>query len=329
MEMSRDLKQRAGFGVLIKRNLNICFLVFIILFGVLFANNFTSLANIQNLLRQITTNAILATGFSICYIADGFDLSQGNVCSACACVALTVLNATGSVLIAVGAALAVGLGFGLFNALVCKFIKGDGNDSYIVTLATSMIALGFAYVYTGGGRTVTADSALAATETYRAVARGSTFGVTNLAFLAAAVMLVGAFILKKTKLGRRFYLVGANKTAAYMSGINSHSYRAYAFIISGICVAIACIAVTARNGTASATCCKGFENDAAIATIVGGNAPGNGKSGIICTLIGVLCLGVMSNVMNLMRVDSTIQTIIKSVVLILALYAQLVKSRNS
>ena len=114
-----------------------------------------------------------------------------------------------------------------------------------------------------------------------------------------------------------------------MSGINSHNYRAYAFIISGICVAIACIAVTARNGTASATCCKGFENDAAIATIVGGNAPGNGKSGIICTLIGVLCLGVMSNVMNLMRVDSTIQTIIKSVVLILALYAQLVKSRNS
>lgn len=329
MEKIKEQKRLHKLGILLRNNLNICFLVFMILFGVLFAKKFTSPANLQNLLKQMSVNAMLATGFSICFIADGFDLSQGNVCSACGCVALSVLINTGSWLLAMGAALLVGLLFGMFNALVCKVIKGDGNDSYIVTLATSMIALGFAYIFTNGGRVVTLDNALPETVAYRIIAKGKVLGIPYIALLAMFVMLVGAFILKKTKLGRRFYLVGANKTAAYMSGINSHNYRAYAFMISGLCVAFAAIAVTARNGNVAATTCAGYENDAAIATIVGGNAAGNGKSGMVYTLIGVLSLGILSNVMTLMHIDSVVQTVVKGIILIAALYAQMIKAKNS
>lgn len=329
MVKNRETGKSFNIGLFIKRNLNVCFLIFMILFGVLFAKNFTRTANLQNLLKQMSVNAILATGFSICFIADGFDLSQGNVCSACGCVALTVLVNTQNWVLAMVASLATGLAFGLFNATICKMIKGDGNDSYIVTLATAMIALGFAYLFTKGGMVITLDNNLPSSVAYRWIAKEKIFGIPTIAILAAFVMLVGSFVLRKTKLGRRFYLVGTNKTAAYMSGINVHNYRAYAFMISGICVAIAAIAVTARNGNVNATTCSGYENDAAIATIVGGNATGNGKSGMICTLIGVLSLGILSNVMTLMHIDSMVQTVVKGIILILALYAQMIKNKNS
>lgn len=329
MVKNNETNKSFNLGLFLKRNLNVCFLIFMILFGILFAKNFTKTANLQNLLKQMSVNAILATGFSICFIADGFDLSQGNVCSACACVALTVLVNTQNWVLAMASSIVIGIIFGMFNAVICKMIKGDGNDSYIVTLATSMVALGFAYLFTKGGMVITLDNNLPSTVAYRLVAKEKIFGIPTIAILAMCVMLTGSFILKKTKLGRRFYLVGTNKTAAYMSGINSHNYRAYAFIISGICVAIAAIAVTARNGNVNATTCAGYENDAAIATIVGGNATGNGKSGMLCTLIGVLSLGILSNVMTLMHVDSIVQTVIKGVILILALYAQMIKNKNS
>ena len=117
MEKIKEQKRLHKLGILLRNNLNICFLVFMILFGVLFAKKFTSPANLQNLLKQMSVNAMLATGFSICFIADGFDLSQGNVCSACGCVALSVLINTGSWLLAMGAALLVGLLFGLFGSI--------------------------------------------------------------------------------------------------------------------------------------------------------------------------------------------------------------------
>ena len=291
------------------------------IFGGIFANNFFSVGNFQNLLNQIAINGVLTIGFSVVYIIDGFDLSQGNVVSACACVGLTILNQTHNILLAFLASAAVGIVFGLANGLIGKIIKGDGSDSYLITLAMSLVALGFAYIWTKG-LNIQCDSEMTA---FRNIARGKLFNIPNTTIILVVFMIAVHFVLKKTTFGRKLYYVGANKKAAYMGGINAHNIRMYAFVFSGLCAALAAIIMTARTGSANPMCGNNYETDAAIATIVGGNAPGDAKSGMLRALFGILCLGLMRNIMNMMNVNANVQTVIKGCVLLVALYALSVK----
>ena len=110
-----------------------------------------------------------------------------------------------------------------------------------------------------------------------------------------------------------------------MCGINAHNIRMYAFIFSGLCAALAAVIMAARTGSANPMCGNNYETDAAIATIVGGNAPGDIKSGMLRALFGILCLGLMRNIMNMMNIDANVQTVTKCCVLLIALYALSVK----
>ncbi len=310
-------KKQFDIGWFVINNFGLLMICLMIVFGGIFANNFFTLGNLQNLLSQIVINGILTIGFSVVYIVDGFDLSQGNVLSACACVGLTVLNSTHNILFTFLSAIAVGVTFGLANGLIGKVIKSDGSDSYLVTLAMSLVALGFAYIWTKG-LNIQCDQEMTA---FRNIARGKVGSIPNTMIILVIFLLLIHFILKKTTVGRKLYYVGANRKAAYMCGINSHNYRMYAFMFSGFCAALAAIVMTARVGSANPMCGNNYETDAAIATIVGGNAPGDSKSGMLRALFGILCLGLMRNIMNMMNVDANVQTVVKCILLLVALYA--------
>lgn len=310
-------KKQFDIGWFVINNFGLLMICLMVVFGGIFANNFFTLGNLQNLLSQIVINGILTIGFSVVYIVDGFDLSQGNVLSACACVGLTVLNSTHNILFTFLSAIAVGVTFGLANGLIGKVIKSDGSDSYLVTLAMSLVALGFAYIWTKG-LNIQCDQEMTA---FRNIARGKVGSIPNTMIILVIFLLLIHFILKKTTVGRKLYYVGANRKAAYMCGINSHNYRMYAFMFSGFCAALAAIVMTARVGSANPMCGNNYETDAAIATIVGGNAPGDSKSGMLRALFGILCLGLMRNIMNMMNVDANVQTVVKCILLLVALYA--------
>lgn len=316
-------KKQIDVGWFVVNDFGLILIFLMIVIGGLFANNFFTFGNLQNLLSQIVINGILTIGFSVVYIIDGFDLSQGNVLSACACVALTILNATHNMLFTFLAAILVGIIFGFANGMIGKVIKSDGSDSYLVTLAMSLVALGFAYIWTKG-LNIQCDSTMTA---YRDIARGKLFGIPNIAIILIIFLILIHFALRKTAIGRKLYYVGANKKAAFMCGINAHNYRMYAFMFSGFCAALAAIIMTARTGSANPMCGNNYETDAAIATIVGGNAPGDSRSGMLRALFGILCLGLMRNIMNMMNIDANVQTVVKCIVLLIALYALSVKKR--
>lgn len=314
-------KGRQSAGWFVVNNFGLLLIGLMIIFGAIFANNFFSLINIQNLLTQIAVNGILTVGFSVVYIVDGFDLSMGNVLSACAVVSLTVLNTTHSILLTFLSAFAVGVTFGFANGMIGKVIKSDGSDSYLITLAMSLVALGFAYIFSHG-LNIQCDNSMT---TFRNISRGRIFGIPNSAIIMAVFMIVVHLALRKTTVGRKLYYVGANRKAAYMSGINSHNYRMYAFMFSGFCAALAAIVMIARTGSANPMIGNNYETDAAIATIVGGNSPGDAKSGMLRSLFGILCLGLIRNIMNMMNIDANIQTVTKCIVLLVALYALALK----
>lgn len=298
-------------------NLILVILFVMLLVGALFTDSFATKANLMNVIRQVSINGVLASGFTFVLLAGGFDLSLGAIVSACAVMVSGVLNQTGSIFQAVAWALFVGAVFGLLNGLLITLIRGDESDSFLVTLGTYLIASGVAYTYSGG-YIIYIDTAYKA---FRQIAKGTTFGIPNLVVIMLSVMIVFQFILKKTAFGRKFFMVGGNKVASYISGINSHRIITASFVISGICAGLAGIMMAARTGGAGPMVGVGAEIDASVAAIVGGTRAGRSSSSIFKTLIGVLIFGLISNIMNLMGFDSTMQKIAKGIILLIALYS--------
>ncbi|MCI9017838.1 MAG: ABC transporter permease [Lachnospiraceae bacterium] len=314
-------KRLRAAGQLVIENLNWVLLAFLILFGMIFTENFFTWSNISNVLRQVSINGVLAAGFTIVILADGFDLSIGSIISICAVAAVGTLNSTRSPALAVVISLAIGLGFGIFNGVLIRLIKGNNSDSFLITLGTMLIASSCAYTYSGGFN-IYCDNTLTA---YRHIGKGSAAGIPVLVLIMFFVMAVFELILQKTALGRKLKLSGSNRTAVYMSGINAHGIKLFSFAMTGLCAGIAAIMLTARTGVASPSTGYGYEVDAATAAIIGGNREGSIRGNILKTLTGVLILGLITNIMNIMNISTVIQTIAKGIILLLTLYTNRLK----
>ena len=308
-------------GQLIVENLNWVILFLLIVFGIVFSDNFGTWNNVSNVLRQVSINGVLAAGFTIVILADGFDLSIGTIISICAVVAVGTLNSTKNTFLAIAAARAIGLLFGVFNGILIKIIKGNSSDSFLTTLGTMLLAQSCAYTYSGGFN-IYCDNSM---ESYRFIGKGMFLGIPVLVIIMFAVMTVLEFITQKTTLGRKIKLSGSNRVAVFMSGINAHNIKIFSFAMTGLCAGIAAIMLTARTGVASPSTGYGYEVDAATAAIIGGNREGGMRGSIVKTLTGVLILGLITNIMNLMNINTVIQTIVKGVILLVALYTNRLK----
>ena len=307
---------RVTWKQLLKNNLSLVILLLIFGVGIFFTDSFLTSSNLLNVLRQVSINGVLAAGFTIVVISDQFDLSVGSIVGVSACFSVGVLNATHSMILGVLAGLLVGTLFGTLNGGLIRVIKGDYSDSYLITLGVSLLALGVAYTYTGGFNQYVDETV----KSYRMIGKGDLYGIPNMALIMLGMMIVLQFMLKKTPYGRKVYMTGGNKVASYMSGVNTHWIKTSAFMLSGLCAGIAGVMMAARTGSAAPSTGAGYEFDAAIATIIGGNAAGRRSSSVFKTLIGVFILGFISIIMNLLNFNTVIQRVTKGVILLIALY---------
>lgn len=308
-------------GQIFVENLNWVLLIGLILFGMIFSEYFFSWNNISNVLKQVSINGVLAAGFTIVILADGFDLSIGSIISICAVMAVGTLNSTGNTALAIIVSLAIGLFFGILNGVLIKIIKGNNSDSFLLTLGTMLVASSCAYTYSGGFN-IYCDNAI---QSYRNIGKGSFWGIPILIIIMLAVMAILEFVLQKTDLGRAVKLSGSNRIAVYMSGIDAHKIKMFSFAMTGLCAGIAAVMLTARTGVASPSTGYGYEVDAATAAIIGGNREGSMTGSIFRTLTGVLILGLITNIMNIMNISTVIQTIAKGIILLITLYTNRLK----
>ena len=124
--------------------------------------------------------------------------------------------------------------------------------------------------------------------------------------------------MKQTKLGRSFYAIGGNENAAISAGINVKRNKMLAYIINGVLVGIAGITYVARVNSGVVNGAQSYEFDAMTATIVGGTSFSGGVSSPIGTILGALLVGFLSNIMNLIGVNSYLQQFIRGFIIALA-----------
>lgn len=321
--ITKEKKEKNFFVQFLRENLGILigFIALCVLLSFI-SPVFLSEKNIMNVLRQTSTNLYLACAMTMVIILGGIDLSVGAIIALSGVVTGGLIAFQGaSVFVAVIAGLLSGLVIGVFNGLV---VAKTTIPPFIVTLATMNIARGAAYIYTGG------KPIRVMSDGFNFIGSGYVFNfLPTPVFYLIIILVISVLIMNKTKLGRHIYAVGGNREAARFSGIKIDKVLFFPYAFSGLMAAIAGIVLASRMFSGQPTAGNGAEMDAIAAVVLGGTSMSGGSGKMGGTVIGGLVIGVLSNGLNLMNVDSFWQYIVKGVVILIAVYVDAVKKKKA
>ncbi len=274
---------------------------------------FLSAANMLNVLRQTSINAIISAGMTFVILTAGIDLSVGSILAFCGAISASLMASGYSAPLAIIVPLVVGSILGMVNGM---FISYGKLQAFIMTLVTMTLMRGATLVFTQGKPISIGfgDN----TKLFGNIGAGNIFGIPVPIYIMAIVYGVSYYILKHTKFGRYVYAVGGNEEATKLSGINVDKVKIKVYAISGFLSALAGVVVTARLFSAQPTAGSGYELDAIAAVVLGGTSLAGGIGRITGTITGALIIGVLGNALNLLNVSSYYQLMIKALVILAA-----------
>ena len=265
-----------------------------LLIAATFADGFWTAGNLRTLAESISTDGLIVVGMTIVMISGGFDLSVGAV-MAMAGVAGVVLLPHGIVPGTIGALVAGGLA-GLCSGTLVTRLR---INPFIATLAVMVVVRGGTLAYTDTRPVISLD------DTFLALGGGRP---VPYAFMLLLVVLVATHVLLNNRpWGRHIYATGADATAAAMSGLRVGRLKIQCYVLSGVLAGAAGFLLAARLGTGSPIIGEATPLTAAAAALIGGASLRGGEGSVAWAFVGLLFVGCLINVMNLLVVPSFYQ----------------------
>lgn len=305
-----------------KRNLGTLIGLAILIIIVAFATpKFLTVSNLFNLLKANSVNAIISCGMLMAILMGQIDISVGSIVGLSGVVAaysLTNLNLPAPVVVPL--TILVG---GLVGAVNGYFIAYLEVPAFVATLATQCIGRGLTEILTNGV-TIRIRNDL-----YTSLGNKNFGSISVPIIYAAFVLLLTWILLNRTKFGYYIYAIGGNKTAAAYSGVNVRKYNMLPYILGGLFCGLGGMIWSARLGSAAAMLGAGFEMDAIAAVVIGGASMSGGVGTTGGTLIGILIIGVITNGLNLMGINSFWQDVFKGVIIMAAVVFDTLRKRRA
>jgi ribose transport system permease protein len=280
-----------------------------------------SAGNLVNILVQGSYLAVFASAQMMVIITRGFDLSLGTCVSAVSVIAALAMTGsfagggeTTGLAIVMGIALGLGMGLlvGLFNGFTVAFL---GVNPFVATLGSLNICLGIATMASDGRPVFNVPR-----EFSTLVYNGDLFGVPAPLVLAALLLAGLYFLLNHTVYGRALYIIGGNPQAAAVAGLPSRRYLLLAYVICSLIAALGALMLTGRTGSGEPNLGGNLTLESIAAAVIGGVSLRGGIGGVQSVILGALFVTVLSNGMNLTRIDGNVQMIVLGCVIILAVF---------
>ena len=265
------------------------YILFVIVFAFmsLFAPKFFNVFNFTTILNAIAMNATVAIGFTVVMICGQLDLSIGTVITFAGVLTMGLQPSLGFAG-AIAVAVAGGALVGLCNGLLVTKAK---INSFIVTLGTMTILQGSIYQFSGGNSiSVTTDQAFAISDF---LGKNLLPLVTPRILITLLLVVVVEFVLRRTKAGRNFYLVGGNRATAWLAGINTDRHIVAAFVLSGVMAAIGGVVSVLVSTAATLKLGENSLMYVISATIIGGTAMSGGKGGVLRSVVAIMSLEML------------------------------------
>jgi ribose transport system permease protein len=283
--------------------------------GIYFPQQFLTFENIQQILLNVSIETIVAVGMMILMIAGVFDLSVGSVLALSGgLTAYLLVNIGLPMPLAILCGMALGVAVGWINGYFVAYI---GINPLIQTLATMGMVRGFALMIAGAGIQNLPYE-------YIYIGQSKLLKIQAPVWWMLATVLLFHFLTTYTLFFKRYFYIGGNEKAADLSGIRVAKMKLYAFMLSAFLASISGILLTSRLGAAISTMGKGMELRVITAVILGGASLLGGQGRIIGALLGTIFMGLISNVMVLARVSGYWQEIILGLILISAIWFDIV-----
>ena len=130
------------------------------------------------------------------------------------------------------------------------------------------------------------------------------------------VLIICFTLLYKTRYGRYIYVVGGNRNAAHVSGINTKRIICSVYVLTGILSALAGVIMTARVTSGVTSTGDGYETDAIAAVVIGGTSLAGGKGRLWGTIVGILIMQFLSTGLDMLGVNAYYQMLVKGFVVI-------------
>lgn len=273
-------------------------------------SNFATTANTMNVLRQSSINLVLATGMTFVILTGGIDLSVGSVLAVSAVLGMIASLPGHAPALSLPIFLAAGLGMGLLNGLLVAVFK---INPFVVTLGTMTALRGSAYLLADGTTILNREI-----PTFEWIGNDSFAGLPWLVWVAAALVLLAWFILRRTVLGMHIYAVGGNAQAARLTGIKVGLVMLFVYAFSGLCAGTAGAMSASRLYGANGNWGSGYELDAIAAVVLGGTSLMGGVGTIWGTVTGALIIGLLNNGLTILGLSSFWQYVAKGIVIVLA-----------
>jgi len=273
-------------------------------------SNFMSADNTMNILRQVSINLVLAAGMTFVILTGGIDLSVGSMLAVSAVLGMIVSLPEHAPALAVPSFLLSGLVMGAMNGAMVAYLN---LNPFVVTLGTMTALRGAAYLFAGGTTILNREI-----PSFEWIGNGDFLGLPWLVWIAAGVVVLSWFILRKTILGLHIYAVGGNRQAARLTGIKVSFVLLFVYAMSGLFSGLGGAMSASRLYGANGNWGTGYELDAIAAVVLGGTSLNGGVGSIWGTVVGALIIGLMNNGLTILGVSSFWQYVAKGVVIVLA-----------
>jgi ribose transport system permease protein len=282
--------------------------IVLFVFLIVFADNFSSTANLLNVLKQVSVLSILAVGFTFALITSELDLSFANVCSLSAVVIGSLISIDVAWPVAVCAGIATGIAAGLLNGFLVTILK---VPSLISTLGTASIANGLAFMITGGVAFVGRWDA-----SFLYLSRGKIGPVPVVILFTLGLVLVAVLLSTQTRTGVHMQATGENEEAARRSGINTRNCKILGLTLAGLSAGIAAMFLVANLSSAAPQMAGDFLLNGIAATLLGMTMFTPAKPNIPGTVVGALIIVILSNGLVLLGAQYYIQDIMLGIIII-------------
>jgi len=293
------------------------FLALLILVMSIISPNFMTLQNFSTVFKNLASIALLAFGLTFVFLGGGFDLSQGATLILSATLIVSInpeggLFFTGTVLLIFFIALCIGS----FNGYL---IGVHRLNSFIVTLGSRSIVGGFVFIHAAG----MVVSAARQGPILEFIGLDRIFDVPVITIIWIVMTAVCWYIIKYTPFSRKIAVVGSSVPVAKFSGLKVERLQTSTYVINGLLAGLAGILIGCQTSHMAPALVWHYDFDAITACAVGGISLSGGRGNIVNTLSGVLFLGFINNSMILIGVPYRWQLILKGLILLLAIIADM------
>lgn len=303
-------------------------LVVLVVFFGLASPSFLQFDNIVSILQATAVNGVLAIACTFVIVTSGIDLSVGTLMTFCAVMAGVFLTYLGLPLpFGVAAAIFFGAFSGFVSGLLVAKLK---IPPFIATLGMMMVLKGLSLVISGTRPIYFND-----TPNFTAISQDSLIGgfipslpIPNAVLILFLLALAASLVLNKTLLGRYAFALGSNEEAVRLSGVNVDFWKIVVYTLSGGICGIAGLLIASRLNSAQPALGQGYELDAIAAVVIGGTSLSGGTGTILGTLIGAFIMSVLANGLRIMSVAQEWQTVVTGAIIILAVYADILRRRG-